>query len=140
MCAVTSRSSCTFRSKISRLFSTRCHPDRVRRLFWRTTRDLLLLSPGYVAAAFRPADSPFVAPVYTELASAGECAQTPYRSLPLALSHPRKLSLFAILRRGVEVYFPSRALSTDNAAGYARFANGLHEDATLNAEANLPLA
>jgi len=46
--------------------------------------------------------------------------------------------------RGVEVYFPSRALSTDNAAmiaaaGYARFANGLHDDATLNAEANLRL-
>jgi N6-L-threonylcarbamoyladenine synthase len=48
-------------------------------------------------------------------------------------------------RRGVEVYFPSRALSTDNAAmiaaaGYPRFMAGEHEDSTLNAEANLPLA
>jgi N6-L-threonylcarbamoyladenine synthase len=48
-------------------------------------------------------------------------------------------------RRGLAVFFPSRALSTDNAAmiaaaGYARFANGLYEDSSLNAEANLPLA
>ncbi|MDR3721623.1 MAG: tRNA (adenosine(37)-N6)-threonylcarbamoyltransferase complex transferase subunit TsaD [Candidatus Acidoferrales bacterium] len=48
-------------------------------------------------------------------------------------------------RRGVEVYFPSRALSTDNAAmiaaaGYARFVAGERADYTLNAEANLPLA
>jgi len=48
-------------------------------------------------------------------------------------------------RRGVEVFFPSRALSTDNAAmiaaaGYPRFLAGQHEDATLNAEANFPLA
>jgi N6-L-threonylcarbamoyladenine synthase len=47
-------------------------------------------------------------------------------------------------RRRLEVYFPSRALSTDNAAmiaaaGYARFRCGEREDATLNAEANLPL-
>jgi N6-L-threonylcarbamoyladenine synthase len=48
-------------------------------------------------------------------------------------------------RRGLDVYFPSRALSTDNAAmiaaaGYARFAAGEREDGSLNAEANLPLA
>jgi N6-L-threonylcarbamoyladenine synthase len=48
-------------------------------------------------------------------------------------------------RRGIEVYFPSRALSTDNAAmiaaaGYARFVAGERADSTLNAEANLPLA
>jgi N6-L-threonylcarbamoyladenine synthase len=48
-------------------------------------------------------------------------------------------------RRGLEVYFPSRALSTDNAAmiaaaGYPRFLLGEFEDSTLNAEANLPLA
>jgi N6-L-threonylcarbamoyladenine synthase len=48
-------------------------------------------------------------------------------------------------RRGKNVYFPSRALSTDNAAmiaaaGYPRFLAGEHEDSTLNAEANLPLA
>ncbi len=48
-------------------------------------------------------------------------------------------------RRGIEVFFPSRALSTDNAAmiaaaGYARFMAGERSDSTLNAEANLPLA
>jgi N6-L-threonylcarbamoyladenine synthase len=48
-------------------------------------------------------------------------------------------------RRGIDVYFPSRALSTDNAAmiaaaGYARFMAGERADSTLNAEANLPLA
>ncbi len=48
-------------------------------------------------------------------------------------------------REGVEVYFPSRALSTDNAAmiaaaAYPRFLAGETADATLNAEANLPLA
>jgi len=47
--------------------------------------------------------------------------------------------------RGMKVYFPSRALSTDNAAmiaaaGHARFLSGERADATLNAEANLPLA
>ena len=48
-------------------------------------------------------------------------------------------------RHGLEVFFPSRALSTDNAAmiaaaGYPRFLAGQHEDTTLNAEPNLPLA
>jgi len=48
-------------------------------------------------------------------------------------------------REGVEVYFPSRALSTDNAAmiaaaAYPRYLAGEAADATLNAEANLPLA
>jgi N6-L-threonylcarbamoyladenine synthase len=48
-------------------------------------------------------------------------------------------------RDGVEVYFPSRALSTDNAAmiaaaAYPRFLAGETADVTLNAEANLPLA
>ena len=48
-------------------------------------------------------------------------------------------------RRGLQVYFPSRALSTDNAAmiaaaGYARFCSGERADGTLNAEANLRLA
>jgi N6-L-threonylcarbamoyladenine synthase len=48
-------------------------------------------------------------------------------------------------RRGMEVFFPSRALSTDNAAmiaaaGYVRFMAGDSADSTLNAEANLPLA
>ncbi|HKQ87106.1 MAG TPA: tRNA (adenosine(37)-N6)-threonylcarbamoyltransferase complex transferase subunit TsaD [Candidatus Acidoferrales bacterium] len=48
-------------------------------------------------------------------------------------------------RRGLQSYFPSRALSTDNAAmiaaaGYARFVAGERETILLNAEANLPLA
>jgi N6-L-threonylcarbamoyladenine synthase len=48
-------------------------------------------------------------------------------------------------RHNLGVFFPSRALSTDNAAmiaaaGYSRFVAGQHEDATLNAEPNLPLA
>ena len=48
-------------------------------------------------------------------------------------------------RRGLQGYFPSRALSTDNAAmiaaaGYARFVAGERETFLLNAEANLPLA
>jgi N6-L-threonylcarbamoyladenine synthase len=47
--------------------------------------------------------------------------------------------------RKLQVFFPSRALSTDNAAmiaaaGYARFRAGEREESTLNAEANLPLA
>jgi N6-L-threonylcarbamoyladenine synthase len=48
-------------------------------------------------------------------------------------------------RHNLQVFFPSRALSTDNAAmiaaaGYPRYIAGQHEDATLNAEPNLPLA
>ncbi|MGA8407686.1 MAG: tRNA (adenosine(37)-N6)-threonylcarbamoyltransferase complex transferase subunit TsaD [Candidatus Acidiferrales bacterium] len=48
-------------------------------------------------------------------------------------------------RHNLEVFFPSRALSTDNAAmiaaaGYPRFLAGQHEDTALNAEPNLPLA
>ena len=43
------------------------------------------------------------------------------------------------------IFFPSRALSTDNAAmiaaaAYPRFLAGEAADVTLNAEANLPLA
>ena len=48
-------------------------------------------------------------------------------------------------RRGLQSFFPSRELSTDNAAmiaaaGYARFVAGEREGISLNAEANLPLA
>ncbi len=48
------------------------------------------------------------------------------------------------VRRGIEVFFPSRDLSTDNAAmiaaaGHARFLAGDRADSTLDAEANLPL-
>ncbi|MGB0034934.1 MAG: tRNA (adenosine(37)-N6)-threonylcarbamoyltransferase complex transferase subunit TsaD [Candidatus Acidiferrales bacterium] len=47
-------------------------------------------------------------------------------------------------RRGLEVFLPSRALSTDNAAmiaaaAYDKLLSGDTSDATLNAEANLPL-
>jgi N6-L-threonylcarbamoyladenine synthase len=46
---------------------------------------------------------------------------------------------------GVEVFFPSRALSTDNAAmiaaaAYSRFRNGIFADVTLNADPSLSLA
>jgi len=46
---------------------------------------------------------------------------------------------------GVEVFFPSRALSTDNAAmiaaaAYSRFRNGILADLTLNADPSLGLA
>lgn len=46
--------------------------------------------------------------------------------------------------RGFEVFFPSRPLSTDNAAmiaaaAYAKFCEGDHADATLNAAPNFPL-
>ncbi len=45
---------------------------------------------------------------------------------------------------GIEVFFPSRALSTDNAAmiaaaAYSRFRNGVLADASLNADASLTL-
>jgi N6-L-threonylcarbamoyladenine synthase len=46
---------------------------------------------------------------------------------------------------GVEVFFPSRALSTDNAAmiaaaAYSRFRNGIVADVTLNADPSLAIA
>ncbi len=46
---------------------------------------------------------------------------------------------------GFEVFFPSRALSTDNAAmiaaaAYSRFRNGILEDVTLNADPSLPMS
>ena len=62
-----------------------------------------------------------------------------------ANSELRRVFEAEAVRRGIEVYFPSRALSTDNAAmiaaaGHARFLSGERADATLNAEPNLPLA
>ncbi|HKW89498.1 MAG TPA: tRNA (adenosine(37)-N6)-threonylcarbamoyltransferase complex transferase subunit TsaD [Candidatus Acidoferrales bacterium] len=47
-------------------------------------------------------------------------------------------------KRGLEVFFPSRPLSTDNAAmiaaaAYSKFVAGERADATLNAAANFPL-
>jgi N6-L-threonylcarbamoyladenine synthase len=46
---------------------------------------------------------------------------------------------------GLHVYFPSPALSTDNAAmiaaaAYPRFRNNILADAKLNASASLPIA
>ena len=48
------------------------------------------------------------------------------------------------LRAGLKVYFPSPALSTDNAAmiaaaAYPRFANNIFADISLNASASLPI-
>ena len=48
-------------------------------------------------------------------------------------------------RRGIDIFFPSRALSTDNAAmiaaaGHARFVAGERADMQLDPSANLPLA
>jgi N6-L-threonylcarbamoyladenine synthase len=45
----------------------------------------------------------------------------------------------------MKIYFPNRALSTDNAAmiaaaAYPRFQHRLFADATLNAKASMPLA
>jgi N6-L-threonylcarbamoyladenine synthase len=70
----------------------------------------------------------------TVLVSGGVAANSASRASFAAEAH----------RRGVEVYFPSRALSTDNAAmiaaaGYPHFLAGEHADATLDPKANLPL-
>ena len=61
-----------------------------------------------------------------------------------ANSELRRAFLSEGASRDIEVFFPSRHLSTDNAAmiaaaGYPRFLSGLVEPATLNAEANFPL-
>jgi N6-L-threonylcarbamoyladenine synthase len=47
-------------------------------------------------------------------------------------------------KRGLEIFFPSRPLSTDNAAmiaaaAFAKFSSGEHADASLNAAPNFPL-
>jgi len=47
--------------------------------------------------------------------------------------------------KGLRVYFPDRALSTDNAAmiaaaAFAGFREGKYADVTLNAKASMPLA
>src|SRR5713101_5226722 len=82
----------------------------------------------------------------TLAAAAQDAARTVLVSGGVAANSALRASFAAeAQRRGVQVYFPSRDLSTDNAAmiaaaGYPRFMAGEHEDATLNAEANLPLA
>ena len=47
--------------------------------------------------------------------------------------------------KGIEVFFPSRPLSTDNAAmiaaaAYERFRAGVFADSSLNADPSLPLS
>jgi N6-L-threonylcarbamoyladenine synthase len=62
-----------------------------------------------------------------------------------ANSELRRTFELRVKQIGVEVFFPSCALSTDNAAmiaaaAYPKFLAGIRADATLNAEAVLPLA
>ncbi len=62
-----------------------------------------------------------------------------------ANSHLRSTFQKRAQSRGIHVFFPSRALSTDNAAmiaaaAYPRFQQGQFADASLNAAASLPLA
>jgi N6-L-threonylcarbamoyladenine synthase len=62
-----------------------------------------------------------------------------------ANSQLRKVFKAQASRRGVDVFFPSRELSTDNAAmiaaaAYPKLVAGAFADAELNAEATLPLA
>jgi len=81
----------------------------------------------------------------TLAAAAQDAARTVLVSGGVAANSALRASFTAeAQRRGIEVYFPSRALSTDNAAmiaaaGYPRFMAGEHEDATLDPKANLPL-
>ena len=70
-------------------------------------------------------------------------SSSPAASPPIANSAPP--SNPKPRRRCIEVYFPSRALSTDNAAmiaaaAHPRFLNADFADSTLNAEPNLALA
>lgn len=111
--------------------------DALRALSTAATLDLVasfqrslvrnLVSQTFAALAQHPAPSIFV--------SGGVAAN----------SELRRSFESESARRGIEVFFPSRALSTDNAAmiataGYAHFVAGDRADSTLNAEANLPLA
>ena len=82
----------------------------------------------------------------TLAAAAGRAARTILVSGGVAANGELRRTFEAeAVREGLEVYFPSRALSTDNAAmiaaaGYPRFLAGERADSSLNAEANLPLA
>jgi len=81
----------------------------------------------------------------TLAAAARDAARTVLVSGGVAANSALRASFTAeAQRRGIEVFFPSRALSTDNAAmiaaaGYPRFIAGEHEDPTLDPKANLPL-
>lgn len=111
--------------------------DALRALSTAATLDLVasfqrsmvgnLVSQTFAALAQHPARSIFV--------SGGVAANSELRRSFEAES----------VRRGIDVFFPSRALSTDNAAmiaaaGHAHFVAGDRADSSLNAEANLPLA
>jgi N6-L-threonylcarbamoyladenine synthase len=82
----------------------------------------------------------------TLVAAGGRAARTVLVSGGVAANGELRRSFEAeASRRGMEIYFPSPALSTDNAAmiaaaGYARFLAGDRADSALEAEANLPLA
>lgn len=112
-------------------------PDALRALSSVTTLDLIAsfqraVVDDLVTRALAAAEQHAVR---TVLVSGGVAANSELR---------RTFEAQAV-RRGLHVYFPSRALSTDNAAmiaaaGYERFRAGERENATLNAEANLPLA
>ena len=81
----------------------------------------------------------------TLAAAAQDAARTVLVSGGVAANSALRASFAAeAQRRAIEVYFPSRALSTDNAAmiaaaGCPRFLAGEHEDATLDPKPNLPL-
>jgi N6-L-threonylcarbamoyladenine synthase len=113
-----------------------CSADALRALSSPATLDLIasfqravvsdLVGRTLAAAAQRGARTVFV--------SGGVAANSELRRTFEAEAGPR----------GIEIYLPSRALSTDNAAmiaaaGHARLLAGELADATLNAEANLPL-
>jgi N6-L-threonylcarbamoyladenine synthase len=82
----------------------------------------------------------------TLAAAAQDAARTVLVSGGVAANSALRASFAAeAQRRGLELHFPSRALSTDNAAmiaaaGYPHFMAGEHEDTTLDPKANLPLA
>jgi len=112
-------------------------PDALRALSSKATLDLVasfqravvtnLVTQTFAATEQHTARSIFV--------SGGVAANSELRSAFEAES----------ARRGIEAFFPSRALSTDNAAmiaaaGHARFLAGDRADSTLDAQANLSLA
>jgi N6-L-threonylcarbamoyladenine synthase len=114
-----------------------CGADALRALATPATLDLIAsfqravvddLATRTLAAAARHA-------VATVLVSGGVAANSELR---------RKFEAEA-QRHGIELFFPSRALSTDNAAmiaaaGHARFLSGEREDFSLDADPGLSLA
>jgi N6-L-threonylcarbamoyladenine synthase len=111
--------------------------DALRRLSTRSTLDLV--------ASFQRA---VVDDLVTRTVGAAQqnSIRTIFVSGGVAANRELRATFEALAKRdGLEVFFPSRALSTDNAAmiaaaGYSRFLAGQHEDSTLDPTANLPLA